>query len=94
LPCAWRGLTTREAWIDHLSCALGYLTIARLVAVGVLPLTGAVLALTRENPRALFGLTVVLEASSLRVRAQAILAERGWRSGADDASTLDETRPS
>jgi serine/threonine-protein kinase len=32
--------------------------------------------------------------SSLRVRAQAILAERGWRSGADDASTLDETRPS
>ncbi len=50
-----------EAWAVYLICALGYLGLTLLTYFGVMPLTGSVLALTKENLRALFGLTILLE---------------------------------
>lgn len=50
-----------EAWLVYLACALGYFALVALSLTHVLPLTGSVLALQKENLRALFGLTILLE---------------------------------
>lgn len=50
-----------EAWVVYLTCALGYLVLVALSLTHVLPLTDSVLALQKENVRALFGLSVLLE---------------------------------
>ena len=50
-----------EAWIIYLTCAVGYLVLVALSLTHVLPLTGSVLALQKENVRALFGLSILLE---------------------------------
>lgn len=50
-----------EAWTVYLLCAIGYLVLVALSLLHVLPLTGSVLALQKENVRALFGLSVLLE---------------------------------
>jgi serine/threonine-protein kinase len=50
-----------EAWLIYLVCALGYLLLVALTFFGVMPLTDSVLALTKENRRALLGLTLLLE---------------------------------
>lgn len=50
-----------EAWLVYLTCALGYLVLVALSLTHVLPLTGSVLGLQKENLRALFGLSILLE---------------------------------
>ncbi|MFO0564967.1 MAG: serine/threonine-protein kinase [Polyangiaceae bacterium] len=50
-----------EAWTTYAVCAVGYLVIAGLSFFGVLPLTESVLALKKENTRALVGLTLLAE---------------------------------
>ena len=50
-----------EAWVTFGVCAGGYLVVALLSYFGVLPLTDSVLALQKENTRALVGLTILAE---------------------------------
>ncbi len=50
-----------EAWFVYLTCALGYLVLVALSLSHLLPLTESVLALQKENVRALFGFSVLLE---------------------------------
>lgn len=53
----WRA----EAWSVYLVCAVGYLGLALLSLTGVLPLTESILALSKENVRALVGLTLLVQ---------------------------------
>lgn len=55
------GSSRPAAWGVYLTSSIGYLLLALLVATGALPLTETVLALTRENTRALIGLTLAVE---------------------------------
>jgi serine/threonine-protein kinase len=50
-----------ESWLMYVACAGGFLLLAILCWLGFLPLTGSVLALQKENHRALLGLTVFIE---------------------------------
>jgi serine/threonine-protein kinase len=59
--------------------AIGYLLLAILSLAGVLPLTESVLALAKENPRALIGFTVVLETTFLATYVMARGSRRATR---------------
>ena len=50
-----------EAWAIYLTCALGYLVLVAASLTHLLPLTDSVLALKKENVRALFGFSLLLE---------------------------------
>ncbi|MBK9001650.1 MAG: serine/threonine protein kinase [Myxococcales bacterium] len=50
------------ARIAYASTAVGYLLLAILSLAGALPLTDSVIAISKENPRAIVGFTIMLEA--------------------------------
>lgn len=51
------------ARVAYVSASLGYLVLAILSLAGALPLTESVIAISKENPRAIVGFTVMLEAT-------------------------------
>ena len=71
------------ARVAYGAAALGYLLLAILSLAGALPLTDSVIALSKENPRAIVGFTVMLEATFFGTYVMARRNRRATRTAMD-----------
>lgn len=72
-----------NARVAYASAALGYLGLAILALAGALPITQSVIAVSRDNPRAIVGFTVLLEATFFGTYVMARRTRRATRVAMD-----------